>query len=57
MELAASAPQILFTNLLTASTALNALYRYLCDMESHAEVSFDMLDAVMRPLPLPRGKA
>ena len=53
VELAASMPQILFTNLATASCALGALHRYLSTGEPHAEVAFDTLDAVMRPVPLP----
>jgi len=52
-EMAVSTPQILFANLLAASSALNALYRYLCDGPILGEVAFDIIDAVMRPVPLP----
>jgi molybdopterin/thiamine biosynthesis adenylyltransferase len=52
-ELMASVPQILFTNLATASAMLNALRAYLEDDLRYAEACFDVLDARMRPtLPL-----
>jgi molybdopterin/thiamine biosynthesis adenylyltransferase len=56
-EMAVSTPQILFANLMAASAALNALYRYLCDGPIFGEVAFDVIDAVMRPVPLPNPAA
>jgi hypothetical protein len=51
-ELAASVPQILFANLLTASTILNTLWLHLCGELFYAELVFDLAAGVMRPLPL-----
>jgi molybdopterin/thiamine biosynthesis adenylyltransferase len=52
-ELVASVPQLLFTNLLTASAMLNALWLYLCGALHYGELSFDIADGLMRPAPLP----
>jgi hypothetical protein len=54
-ELAASVPQILFTNLMTATTILNALWLHLCGELPYAELVFDLAEGVMRPLPLIPG--
>jgi hypothetical protein len=51
-ELAASVPQILFTNLMTASAILNTLWLHLCGELFYAELVFDLAAGVMRPLPL-----
>ncbi|MDA1263613.1 MAG: ThiF family adenylyltransferase [Planctomycetota bacterium] len=48
-ELMASVPQLLFTNLQTATAMLNALRAYLEDDLRYAEACFDVLDARMRP--------
>jgi hypothetical protein len=55
-ELVASVPQVLFTNLLTASAILNTLWLYLCGALHYSELSFDMADALMRPASLPAPK-
>lgn len=52
-ELIAAVPQILFTNLATASALLNALWLYLCGALHYSEVSFDIADGLMRPAALP----
>jgi hypothetical protein len=51
-EMISSVPQILFANLMAASCALDALYRYLCGGPNFSEVAFDILDARMQPVPL-----
>jgi hypothetical protein len=51
-ELAASVPQILFANLMTASAMLNTLWLHLCGELFYAELVFDLAAGVMRPLPL-----
>jgi len=48
-----STPQILFANLATASTMLNALLLHLCGCLGYPEVCFDIAEGMMRPLPLP----
>lgn len=48
-ELMASVPQLLFTNLQTATSMLNALRAYLEEDLRYAEACFDVLDARMRP--------
>jgi ThiF family len=51
LELQASHPQLLFTNLMTASCILNALMLHVCDGALHySELSFDVADGVMRPV-------
>src|SRR5262249_6226658 len=52
-ELVTSVPQILFTNLATASAILNALWLYLCGALHYSELSFDIADGLMRPSALP----
>jgi molybdopterin/thiamine biosynthesis adenylyltransferase len=52
-ELVASVPQILFTNLATASAILNAVWLYLCGALHYSELSFDIADGLMRPAALP----
>jgi len=52
-EIVASVPQILFTNLLVATSILGSFWLYLCDRLHYSEVAFDLADAVMNPVPLP----
>lgn len=49
-EMITSVPQILFANLAAASSALNAMYRYLCGGPDLGEIAFDIVDGVMRPV-------
>ncbi len=53
IELAASVPQLLLANLLTASSILNSLWLYLCGPIHYSEMAFDIAEALMRPLPFP----
>ena len=46
-------PQIVFTNLMVASTMLNTLWLYLCGELHYGEVAFDIAEALMRPIRLP----
>ena len=46
-------PQIVFTNLMVASTMLNTLWLYLCGGLHYGEVAFDIAEALMRPIRLP----
>jgi molybdopterin/thiamine biosynthesis adenylyltransferase len=55
MELIASTPQILPTNMQTASSLLTTLYLYLCSTLHFGELVFDIGEATMNPLPLPCG--
>ncbi len=48
-ELVASQPQILFANLMVASSLLNAFYAYLCGELRYQEVKFDIIEARMLP--------
>ena len=50
-------PQLLFTNLATASAVLNAFLLHLCDALHYPELGFDVHDGVMRPIPLPMPAA
>ena len=52
-EIVASVPQILFTNLLVATSILGSFWLHLCDELHYSEVAFDLADAVMQPVPLP----
>lgn len=52
-ELLASVPQILFANLAVASAMLNAYWLYLCGALHYSELTFDILEGRMQPLPLP----
>jgi hypothetical protein len=53
VELAASTPQILFTNLAVASALLSAFFAYTCGRLTYQEVKLDILEARMLPqLPL-----
>ena len=54
-ELMATVPQILFTNLLTASAILNALWLHLNGSLHYGEVCFDIAEALMRPVSLEPG--
>jgi hypothetical protein len=49
VELAASTPQILFTNLAVASAMLNAFFAHTCGRLEYQEVKLDVLDARMLP--------
>ena len=55
-ELAQSVPQILFANLMVASSILNALFLHLCGALHYGEVCFDLADALMQPMPLPEPR-
>ena len=55
-EMVAKVPQILFTNLMTASAMLDALWLYLCGALHYSELSFDIADGLMRPAALPGPK-
>ena len=52
-EAITTVPQILFTNLATASAMLNALYLHACCALEYPEVCFDIAEGRMQPLPLP----
>lgn len=52
-ELIKSVPQILFANLAAASAILNAFWLYCCSALHYSELSFDIADGLMRPMPLP----
>lgn len=56
-ELATSVPQVLFANLMAASSILNAFWLHSCGALHYGEICFDIADGLMRPLPLPRGWA
>lgn len=48
-----SVPQLLFTNLATASALLNAFFLYACRDLPYPELCFDIAEGLMRPVPLP----
>ena len=52
VQMLESVPQILFANLMTASAMLNATWLYLCGALHYSELSFDIHDGLMRPLPI-----
>jgi molybdopterin/thiamine biosynthesis adenylyltransferase len=52
-ELVKSVPQILFANLAAASAILNAFWLTTCSALHYSELSFDIADGLMRPMPLP----
>jgi molybdopterin/thiamine biosynthesis adenylyltransferase len=52
-DLVASVPQVLFTNLATASALLNALWLHLCSALHYSELAFDIAEGRMQPLALP----
>jgi len=52
-EALVSVPQILFTNLATASAMLNAMFLLACDALGYPELCFDVADGRMQPLALP----
>jgi hypothetical protein len=52
-DLIASVPQIVFTNLATASAMLNATWLLLCGALHYSELCFDIADGLMRPAGLP----
>ena len=47
-----SVPQILFTNLATASAMLNAFFLETCDTRTYAEICFDVAEGLMAPVEL-----
>ena len=51
-ELVESVPQILFANLAVASAILNTFWLHACDATHYSEVSFDIAEGLMRPVPL-----
>jgi hypothetical protein len=53
-EAMTSVPQILFANLASASAMLNAFLLFVCGDLHYAEVCFDIREALMRPMDLPR---
>jgi hypothetical protein len=55
-DLVVSVPQILFTNLLVATSILGSFWLYLCGELHYSEAAFDLADAVMQPVPLPAPK-
>jgi hypothetical protein len=57
-EAMVSVPQILFTNLATASAMLNAFFLHACRCLDYPELCFDIGEGLMRPvqLPWPRGE-
>lgn len=51
MEALETEPQLLFTNMMTATCILNALMLHVCgDALHYSELSFDVADGVMRPV-------
>jgi molybdopterin/thiamine biosynthesis adenylyltransferase len=51
-EMVVSVPQILFTNMMVATSILGTLWLYLSDGLHYSEVAFDLADAVMNPIPI-----
>jgi hypothetical protein len=49
-DLVASTPQVLFANLMTAASMLNALWLYLCCALHYNELCFDVAEGLMRPV-------
>jgi hypothetical protein len=52
-ELVTTVPQILFTNMLVATSILGTFWLHFCDALHYSEVAFDLADALMRPVPIP----
>jgi hypothetical protein len=52
-EAMVSVPQILFTNLATASAMLNAFFLHACHRLGYPELCFDIAEGLMRPVQLP----
>jgi hypothetical protein len=52
-EALTSIPQVLFTNLTTATVMLNAFFLHACRSLDYPEVCFDIADGLMRPVRLP----
>jgi hypothetical protein len=52
-EAVLSVPQLLFTNLATASALLNAFFLHACRELRYPELCFDIAEGLMRPVPLP----
>ena len=51
VEALQSQPQLLFTNMMTATCILNSLMLHVCDGALHySDLSFDVADGVMRPV-------
>jgi len=53
VQLLASVPQVLFTNLAVASAMLNTLWLHLCGALQYSELALDIAEGLMRPVPLP----
>ena len=53
VELYDHVPQILPTNLFTASALLSTFWLTLCNALTYSELVFDVADATMGPLPFP----
>jgi hypothetical protein len=53
IDLAASVPQFLLANLMTAASILNSLWLHLSGSLHYSELGFDIAEGLMRPLPLP----
>lgn len=49
VELIATQPQLLMTNLAVASAMLNTLWLHLCGQDRHSEISLDIAEGKMRP--------
>ena len=49
-EAIASTPQVLFANVMAASSMLNALWLHLCGALHYGELVFDIAEGLMRPL-------
>lgn len=56
-EAVMSVPQILFTNLATASALLSACFLHACDALAYPELCFDIAEGRMQPLALPWPRA
>jgi hypothetical protein len=56
-ELVTSVPQLLFTNMLVATSILGTFWLYVSEALHYSEVAFDLADALMRPVPIPAPRA
>ena len=55
-EMIASVPQVLFANLQAAAAMLNAFWLHACGTLHYSELTFDIAEGRMQPLPLPAPK-
>ena len=53
VEMLETVPQILFTNLATASAICNMFWLCLCNALHYSELAFDIQDGLMQPVPFP----